>query len=318
MQSTRAKHLIVPGLAKAGTTFLYDNLSRDAAHFNVPIRKELNFFASQNTGSLARYLKLFPKASENKFYLDCSPVYLESGRPIANNISACLEGRDVWFIVAVRNPVEALISHYYHDLKSNIGRMRRLKEFDTFSIWDPKILQKYVKKRSEEIKRLRTVGYDKILGMHQKDLFKSDASGVIGNFLSIELQPFQTQKVSNPGGWLPYYIYGGKSGSFVEYDGALYEIPAKALVLVSNARSEIKFNASEDFAHHALTLQSTFSRRITVDKSYFTPAIDEYHALCDSLGLIPDQLDLPDIIDFVPTTPRINEALAKQLKRISA
>lgn len=311
------RHLIVPGLAKAGTTFLHDNLIQNEAQFNAPKKKELNFFSSRTARPYDKYRSLFPNGDPNKYFLDCSPIYLETKNPVVDHLSQCLKGQDVRFIVSLRNPVDTVISHYYHDLKSNVARFRRLQGNTSFSFWDPNVRKKYFISRVARIRRLKQMGF-KVLGVHQNDLFANDAALKIGNFLEIELQPFKTKKVSNPGGWLPHFTYGGKTGAFTEYNGALYKVPPRTLILVSNSRSEILFDADESLAQHAFTLQASFSRRITVDRSFFAKAINEYHAMCDTLDLPPEDLNIPQVVDYVPTAPSIDAAIAKQLELVAS
>ncbi|WP_299417662.1 sulfotransferase domain-containing protein [uncultured Sulfitobacter sp.] len=266
------RHLIIPGLAKAGTTFLHDNLIRNGAAFNKPKVKELNFFSRRAAPPYEKYCNLFPDSAPDRYFLDCSPIYLETRNPVGEHISQCLKGHDVRFIVTLRNPVDTVISHYYHDLKSNIARFRRLPEHTSFSFWDPKVVAKYFISRFARVKRLKQMGYS-VLGVHQNDLFEPDAAQKIGAFLEIDLQPFRTGKVSNPGGWLPYFVYGGKNGASTPFKGALYKVPPRALILVSNSRSEILFNAGAELAQHAFALQASFTRRITVARSFSTPPL---------------------------------------------
>lgn len=313
MPSSTTKHFIIPGLAKAGTTFLYDSLIKNPEHFNIPIRKELNFFASPKQRSFAEYMGLFPENTPEKFFLDCSPVYLARDHSIAPRIAKNLAGRDVRFLVLLRNPVDMIVSHYYHDLKSNVARMQYLQNYDSFNFWAPDILSRYFKKQSKEIKLLKQAGFKQIFGMHQSDLIKPDAAQKISTFLGVPLKPFDTEHVSNPGGWLPYYVYGGSKGSFIEHAGKVYNVPPKALILVSNRRSEINLDVDESFARHAIDLQTTFSRKIRAHQSYFQAALDEYHAMCEVLDLSPQPLDLPEIINFVPKTPMITNEIANQL-----
>ena len=101
---------IVIGIAKGGTTSLYDYLN-DHPLIEMPKTKEIHFFDENYDIGLKKYLKNFPIRNEQGFPLsgDATPRYMV--RPfVAKRVFANFP--DAKLIVLLRNPVDRAFSHY--------------------------------------------------------------------------------------------------------------------------------------------------------------------------------------------------------------
>lgn len=109
------------GVAKSGTTRLARILESHKDIY-LPERKELHFFDDQNYKSnfYSRF-KYFRNFNSNRAVGEITPSYIYD-RDVPIRIYNLL-GKDVKFIVSLRNPVERAYSHYCHAL-NNWGEQR--------------------------------------------------------------------------------------------------------------------------------------------------------------------------------------------------
>ena len=134
-----SKFLIVPGLPKSGTTFLYAQLSKQLDNFNIPsLRKEIDYF--RRGESLSEYRKQFETNDENKVYLDCSPLYADDIKTNTLKVKNCLAGHEVKIMFCMRNPFERMYSHYLHDIAQNFQIMAQAAH----SIYMPSVMSRYL------------------------------------------------------------------------------------------------------------------------------------------------------------------------------
>jgi len=143
---------LVPGMAKAGTTFLFDQLVESKDVFNIPDRKEISLFQKNAGVSEEKFLQRFPDGSEDRIYLDVSPVYLNTGPEVPGRVADVLPDWDIRVLILVRDPVSTLFSHYLHNLKSHYGRLssRRARPA-RYSLADDAVLRKYIRPKYETI-----------------------------------------------------------------------------------------------------------------------------------------------------------------------
>jgi hypothetical protein len=114
--------LLVPGLAKAGTTFLFDQLAQQGGRFAPSRSKEINHFLRRPDSGRERYLDHFPSWDPAQVLVDASPAYLQQGdRDLAARIRRILQRDAVQVLILLRDPIDALLSHYLHDMKSHVG-----------------------------------------------------------------------------------------------------------------------------------------------------------------------------------------------------
>jgi len=142
-----SKFLIVPGLPKSGTTFLYAQLSAQSGHFNIPeLRKEIDYF--RRGSSLEQYLALFSTNDDDKVYLDCSPLYMDDIVKNTEFMKQCLAGHNVQIMLCLRNPFERMYSHYLHDIAQNFQIMGQAAH----SIYMPSVMSRYLYPLAERVK----------------------------------------------------------------------------------------------------------------------------------------------------------------------
>ena len=107
---------IIVGASKCGTSSLFQYLNYHP-QILLPHKKELNFFTPQNLDrGLAWYYSQFPAITDYEGLLtgEASPAYFNN--PYArDNISQL--PKPVKIIILLRNPVERVISWYYHNIK---------------------------------------------------------------------------------------------------------------------------------------------------------------------------------------------------------
>ena len=100
------------GAAKAGTTWMYENLRLHPEIF-VSTPKELNYFNQNFNKSLRSYTNYF-KAGSNKVKGDITPGYATLSKNRIRFIKKVMP--EVKLILIMRNPIEQQWAHAYHDL----------------------------------------------------------------------------------------------------------------------------------------------------------------------------------------------------------
>lgn len=114
METVKKPNYILLGAAKSATTTIYDVLRQNSNVF-TPQFKEPHFFNINDNyeKGFSWYLKTYYKNSiDSKVVFDFTPTYLyskKSAERIFNNL-----GRDVKFIIILRDPVDRAFSHYLH------------------------------------------------------------------------------------------------------------------------------------------------------------------------------------------------------------
>jgi len=102
------EYLIGAGIAKAGTTLLYDLLQKhpQIRRGNV---KELHYFDYGEDHNKAAYDELFVPGDGLK--MDITPMYM-CGEDCVNTMAQVLDPKKVAIVVLLRDPVERALSHY--------------------------------------------------------------------------------------------------------------------------------------------------------------------------------------------------------------
>lgn len=117
--SDTARHFVVIGAQKSGTTGLY-MLLRGQPDIAMSFEKETNYFARPRNGapSLKEYHTLFPETVAGRWRGEASPVYtMEHEYPgVAERLHAVLP--DARLIYIVRDPFKRALSQYQHDYLS--------------------------------------------------------------------------------------------------------------------------------------------------------------------------------------------------------
>ncbi|GEM_PF-2740408 len=100
------------GVQKAGTTLLYDLLSKHQS-LDIGKNKELHYFDYTNEPSLQEYLSLFNGKSRIKF--DVTPSYIFY-KDTMDKIAKTLPVENTKLIILLRDPIKRAESHYYMSL----------------------------------------------------------------------------------------------------------------------------------------------------------------------------------------------------------
>ena len=114
---------MIIGAAKSATTSLYDLLKN---HENIfaPSFKEPHFFNLDDNFSHGidwYYNTYFKNVNKEQIILDCTPTYLYSKRA-AERIFNSL-GKNMKFIVVLRNPVDRAYSHFLHSKRDGLEKL---------------------------------------------------------------------------------------------------------------------------------------------------------------------------------------------------
>ena len=116
----RAANLFCIGCPKSGTTTLFKILCQHS-QIHTPKFKEPFFFNNSNyQNGIDWYAKTYYDGIKNeKWILDFTPSYLYSDEALFR-IKEYSKGKDLKFIVMLRNPVERAYSHYLHTLRDGL------------------------------------------------------------------------------------------------------------------------------------------------------------------------------------------------------
>lgn len=313
------KFLIIPGMAKAGTTYLFDQLSINP-EFIPTKRKEVSYLT--HSRSLDGYLSLFTDSTkESKVYLDASPQYLTRGAGAINNMEVAFKGFEVTFLIGLREPFGKIFSHYLHDLKSHVSffDIRDYLQLD-HGIYGLNCLKKYLVRHAPSTARIGEVfGKESILGFSiKRSIDTLNESNLLETRLGLSSKiTLKKESYSNRGGWIPRVIYHSSRHVEVVVDGVVYAIPPRALLVINgnHSRYEEDFNAEE-----AALLQ----RASQYWNHEFHPELlgDAYQIILDDYRCVLDHCGCPELFDepkavYRATAPLLDEGIATQLTRVA-
>ena len=116
------KHLVIIGAPKCGTSSMHKILD-EHPHISMAIGKEIDFFIDEenNKTDYSDYLKNFEITNKTQVIGEASPRYA-NGLTSLDCFDGILEtlGKDVLLVYMVRDPLERLVSHYFHRLRMGI------------------------------------------------------------------------------------------------------------------------------------------------------------------------------------------------------
>ncbi|WP_422101638.1 sulfotransferase domain-containing protein [Vreelandella sp.] len=309
----KSKHLIIPGLAKAGTTFLYDQLKSNEAVFNLPVYKETDYFASRKT--FEDWGKFWKSAEADKWCLDISPSYMNRDAEKVHNLSKCLSDREVKVVVCLRNPFEQIYSYYLHDLKALWSRLDLPLRERNYHLFSKQAKVKFIR-RFEMVKHLHDVfGSENVIGLNQKSTYSNLARDTISNLISEDLNEFDVESRSNPGGWLPFFIYDKNKD--VEYcDGQdVFLVPKGTLLCVNGDRSRLYRDFPVRKAENIIIDSQTWTRQAVYDKAIYQDVIEDYNQICDLLNVEPE---MPKKNVIVAKNAELSLSVKEQLVKVSS
>jgi len=116
--------IIIGGMPRSGTTFLYHNIQKHPSIF-VPYRKELEFFNYYYDRGFDWYLEHFADMKENQAGFDIGPKYFLD-KAVIGRIKSF--NPDIKVILGIRDPVEFALSWYAQYSTFNLS----MPPFDEF------------------------------------------------------------------------------------------------------------------------------------------------------------------------------------------
>ena len=305
------KFLIIPGFAKAGTTFLYEQLRESGAPINFPKRKELNYFC--RPGDLDGYLDQFETRDPDKVFLDASPLYSLDGAAPAKHMTAALKGHDVKFIFGLRDPIRRAYSHYMHDISTHFF----LYSHAPYSFYSADVLRKYFRPMAPVVE-----SFTKAFGVKNVSGFGFKATGPdlradILSFLGLD----KTWKLDfdvNPaeGSSLPRIYYDTDRELTVRSGEELYALPPRTFLIANIRFQQFRPDFPEPIARLLMKNAASWDRQF--DPQVLGSAIeivrDDYKRCFDMLKMTPEILSEPKTVSAnepPPLTPQIRGKMEK-------
>lgn len=310
----RTRHLIVPGLAKAGTTFLFEQLAAQPGLFGRAREKEIGYFTRGGPIAREAYLALFPEGERGSILLDASPAYIQNRHDTARRIRATLAQDEVSVVILLRDPIDALFSHYLHDLKSTIGRPSWTgARPEAHALAEEAVLARYLRPRHAAVAGFRDSFGDSCRGFHMAGLFDGSVNAALRDMLGVELRDFDVQAKANAGGFVPGYAYGGEAGLRFRQDGREWRIPPRTLVFAAEERSELHEEMRPEAAAALLRLAASFTADITLPMTKLRPVVEDHLAICATLGLAPALKPRGDVVRFTAPPAKVSGRVLARL-----
>ena len=287
---TPMKILIIPGFAKSGTTFLYDQLRHLGDKINMPVRKEIDYFRRGDNWD--EYMKCFETHDPDKVFLDASPQYSTADETVIKNAKTALKGHDVKILFGLRDPLSRAYSHYLHDLSA----MFWIFALSGNDFLHPDVLAKYFIPQKKIVDSFVTgFGEENVSGFGFKVSGKklpADINSFLGLPKSYRLD---TDTNPAPGSLLPKVYYNAEKPIPVISEGEFYILPPKCLLIVSGQWSQLRANFPPDLANQILTNVGKWCWRF--DPSHLGAQADklrtDYLECFDLLGMKRETLSPP-------------------------
>ena len=306
------KFLIIPGFAKSGTTFLFEQLAASGAPINMPKRKEVDYF--RRADSFEGYLDQFETQDPDKVFLDASPLYGLPGTNVAERIQKTLKGHDVKAIFCLRDPMSRAYSHYMHDISTHFF----LYAHGPYSFYSPAVLKKYFHPLSPSVRDFtKALGKANVSGFG----FKSTGSKLREDVLEYLSLPadWELDFNVNPalGGSIPRLYFDTDRYLTIRSGKELYALPPHTFLL-SNIRYQ---QFRPDFPAHIakLLLKNSASWDRQFDPEAIGPAVkpirEDYLKCFDALGMEREALNPPKVIN-ANDPPALTPAIRNQMEKL--
>lgn len=303
------KHLIVPGMAKSGTTFLWDQFVNRTDKVNYYPAKEIGYLAVGDDWD--SYMRFFPEADPDKVYLDATPQYSDTYKEFAENAKSLCRDKEVQVIFCLRDPIARAFSHYRHDLSTHFWA----SVMGDYSFLSEGSFRRYVRPYHDIIKVLKnTFGEENVHGYsfkQSKDKLPAPVLKMLGlrkNWkLDLAINPA-------PGGGLPRLAYDPKRPLLIAQNGKIYKLPPRTLLVATTIFSQLYPNYPEELANKVLGHAANWTKEL--DRSIFGSswkAIQkDYDQSLKSLGMGPEKIQTEGMIGYkgeMPIAPHILDQL---------
>lgn len=311
------KFLIIPGFAKSGTTFLFEQLAASGAPINLPKRKEVDYFRSAE--SFEGYLDQFETQDPDKVFLDASPLYGLPGTNVASTIKKTLKGHDVKFIFCLRDPLSRAYSHYMHDISTHFF----LYAHGPYSFYSPSVLRKYFHPLSPPVREFtKAFGKANVSGFGFKSTGPKLSADIL-DFLSLP-KDWELDFNVNPaiGGSIPRIHFDTERYLTIRSGKELYALPPHTFLLSNIRYQQYRPDFPARIAELLMKNAASWDRQF--DPECLGPSIkpirEDYLRCFDALGMERETLNPPKVISAnepPPLTPDIRKKMEK-LGTISA
>lgn len=304
----KKKFLIVVGLPKSGTTFLYAQLKGLTDHFNIPThRKEIDFFRGKS--GLEAYESEFTISTQNGVFLDASPLYIDQIEDSINNISETLKDHDIKIVVCLRDPIERAFSHYLHDVAQN----QKLLAHADYNFFSPSVMAKYFYPVAPRVAALKEAfGSENVFGFS----FSQDNSAFADMLREFAGLPddwnFDYSSNPAPGFTSPQTFYHPTQASTIMLEGEYYRIEPGELLAVNRQFSLYRKKINRESAESIMCHQASITRQINTDQlptKLRDLVADDFDAAMVQLGMSLPQ----DRSDRVYAS-RVSETVTDQIK----
>jgi hypothetical protein len=212
--------------------------------------------------------------------------------------------------------VDAMFSHYLHDLKSTIGRPSWIGPRPArHALEDAATLARYLRPRHAAVANFKAVFGEDCRGFHMASLFDGSVAAALRGALGMPVRDFDAGQKANRGGFVPRYLHGGATGLRFEQDGGTWLVPPGALVFAAEERSELHHDLDAAEVKAFLALGAGFTAGITLPRARLQPLVDDYLAMCATLGLAPAMKPRGEAVRFAAPLARVSERVLACLPR---
>jgi hypothetical protein len=257
---TRRPDFIVLGQGKAGTSLIYRVLEANPA-IGLSTPKELHYFSSRFEEGLgpdwydSHFAHLDPQIPRVG---EVSPSYLD---PEALPRLIDLLGTQIKVIFVLRRPVERAYARYIQNISAQQKRGDFQHSMGHFGA-------RLAEVEAAIAQCFAAFGRSNVLVLsYEDDIVPFRFEHRVLDFLGLPSAdfsaPYRDAPPVNPG-VMPRYIYGGRKGISVHFDGAEYRIPARHLAFCAQARNSRVFpDITGRQALRAFTEQSTWTPEVS-------------------------------------------------------
>lgn len=309
-----SKHLIVPGMAKSGTTFLWDQLVNRTDKVNYYPAKEIGYLAIRDDWE--GYMNFFPDADPEKVYLDSTPQYGDTYKEFAGNAKALLKDQEVQVVFCLRDPIARAFSHYRHDLSTHFWA----SVMGDYSFLTEGSFRRYVRPYHDIIKVLKNAfGAENVHGYSFKQS-KNNLPAPVLKMLGLR-KNWKLDLTINPapGGGLPRLAYDPKRPTFIAQDGNIYKLPPKTLLVATNIFSQLYHNYPEELANKVLGHAANWTKEL--DRSVFGSSWKQiqrdYDLSLRALGMETEKIKADGMIPYKGEMP-ISQQVLDQLELVDS
>ncbi len=289
------KHLIIPGTAKSGTTFLWDQLVNGTDRVNYFSGKELGYLSVGD--DVETYEKCFDRQGPGKVFLDATPQYSDTYLKFSENAARALKGREVQILFCLRDPVARAFSHYRHDLSTNFWT----SVMGDYSFHTEQALRRYMQPYLPIVEAYQNAfGVENVHGFSFKQSTDRLPSKVL-DLLGLP-QDWRLNLDHNPalGGGLPRVVYNEKRDVTIEEGGKFYRLPAKTLLVCTTMYSDVYSNYPVEIAEIIQRHMGNWTPEL--DRSIFGSAWDEiqadYSGALEALSMAPETVKRTGMIGY--------------------